>query len=73
MANPNKTTLRWKQRKWACIDEYVFNSREEADAWLETKQGDRKVVRSFKTGPRQATVVKYVARVYETPEYGEVK
>jgi hypothetical protein len=64
MANPNKTTLRWRERKLACIDEHVFNTRAEAENHLKDKEGDRKVVRSFKTGSRRDPTIKYVARVY---------
>jgi hypothetical protein len=65
MANPNKTVFEARQRKtFSCTDEYVFNTKEEAEKWLESKEGDRKSVKSFKIGPRNNPTTKYVARVY---------
>jgi hypothetical protein len=64
MANPNRTAYFVLNRKTICVAERVFATRESADEWLTTQEGNRKVVNSFKTGPRSRTVVMFVARVY---------
>lgn len=66
MANPNVTVQRARMAKYSCVAEQIFWTEEEARAWLLTQAGNRKVVRSFKLGPRRDPTIKYVARVYTT-------
>lgn len=67
MANPNRTAHAMRNRKMAMVAEQIFDTRTDAQTWLDTQTGDRKRVTQFRFGKFGTRQYKYAARVYRYP------
>ena len=68
MSNPNSTVAAARNKKSVMVSEHPFKTQGEADDFAVTERKAGKTVRvtSFKIGPRNAPVRKYMARIYES-------